>query len=45
MIDWREAHAWQRGYSDARAGKDCNPELALGGHTGAYKRGYAVGAR
>ncbi len=40
--DWREAHAWQRGYSDALAGKSPNLEV-WPQFRQTYERGYTHG--
>ena len=40
-IDWRESHHWLRGYSDARACKDAQPQDAK--YAEAYERGYKIG--
>jgi hypothetical protein len=41
VIDWREAHHWLRGYSEAKAGKPRNPAYS---DSPAYGRGYDVGS-
>lgn len=42
-IDWKEAHHWLRGYSDALAGKTENPLDPT--YADAYHRGYTRGVR
>ena len=44
-MSWRAAHAWLRGYSDARAGKDTLGERNPFGpeYADAYTRGYFAG--
>jgi hypothetical protein len=41
QIDWRVAHSWREGYSDATAGREATPDKRHSPE--AYKRGYEVG--
>jgi len=43
MIDWREAHRWLRGYSDAKLCKPKLVETKLVETNEVYLRGYLVG--
>lgn len=43
MFDWREAHHWLRGFSDASLCKDMIPQDEK--YRAAYERGWNLGRR